>query len=410
MYEPEPNHSPARCPVVRRMAMGPGTLALPSWQTLLSYLIHALLVAPLLVYAELSDAALRNIPSETEALHPHTGSLLSPILIPRVPGTPGSVAVQRHIVNFFTHQLPHWHLEWHNFTSRTPATGSTDIPFTNLIFTRDPPWTKGNGDVGRLALVAHYDSLYKPEGFIGATDSAAPCAILMQVARGIDAALTKKWKTMEESGDVGLGLEDDEKGIQIIFFDGEEAWVTWSDTDSIYGARSLAEKWDTEMYPMQSTYRTPLDAINLFVLLDLLGATDPHVPSYFPTTHWAYQGMAKIETRMRELGLLATKPKNPFLPEGNKTADGFRYSGFIADDHIPFMARGVPILHVIPTPFPPTWHTMDDDADHLDPESIGDWAKIITAFAAEWLELDEFINHTVHDKEKRQELRDRSEL
>lgn len=174
--------------------------------------------------------------------------------------------------------------------------------------------------------------------------------------------------------------------------------------------RSLAEKWEAEIYPAKSTYQTPLDAINLFVLLDLLGAVDPNIPSYFPTTHWAYQSMAKIETRMRELGLLATQPKNQFLPEGDKTADRFRYNGFIADDHVPFMVRGVPILHVIPTPFPPTWHTMDDDADHLDPETIGDWAKIITAFAAEWLELDEFMNHLVHDEAKTQEIRSRSEL
>ncbi|KAJ8121155.1 hypothetical protein ONZ43_g2321 [Nemania bipapillata] len=395
------------------MATGPRTPTLLRWRAHLSLLtlIYAIFVAPVLAYAELSDTALRNLPSDAEALHPHTGALLSPILVPRVPGTPGSAAVQRHFADFFARELPHWRLEWHNSTSRTPATGAADVPFANLVFTRDPPWTKGAGDVGRLALVAHYDSLYKPDGFIGATDSAAPCAILMQVARGIDAALTKKWEAMEASGDAGLGLEDDEKGVQILFLDGEEAWVTWSDTDSLYGARSLAEKWEAEMYPTRSTYQSPLEAINLFVLLDLLGAVDPHVPSYFPTTHWAYQSMAKIEMRMRELDLLATKPKNHFLPDiSHKTVEQFRSGGFVADDHVPFMVRGVPILHVIPTPFPPTWHTMDDDADHLDQDSIVDWARIVTAFAAEWLELDEFMTKAVHDNKKIEEIRRRSEL
>jgi hypothetical protein len=219
--------------------MGSRASSLPQWRALLSLLtlIHGLLLVPVLAHAELSDTALRNIPSGAEALNPHTSSLLSPILVPRVPGTPGSVAVQRHIVDFFVRELPEWRVEWHNSTSRTPATGTTEIPFANLVFTRDPPWAQGKGNVGRLALVAHYDSLYRPEGFIGATDSAAPCAILMQVARGIDEALTKKWQAMEESGDAGLGLEDDEKGVQILFLDGEEAWVTWSDTDSLYGAR-----------------------------------------------------------------------------------------------------------------------------------------------------------------------------
>lgn len=218
--------------------MGTRASSCPKWRSLLNLLpilFGLQLIVPVFAYAELSDTALRNIPSGADVLHPHTGSLLSPILVPRVPGTPGSAAVQNHIVGFFTRELPGWRVEWHNATSRTPATGTTEIPFANLVFTRDPPWTQGNGDVGRLALVAHYDSLYKPEGFIGATDSAAPCAILMQVARSIDAALTKKWEAMEESGDAGL--TDNEKGIQLIFLDGEEAWVTWSHTDSLYGAR-----------------------------------------------------------------------------------------------------------------------------------------------------------------------------
>ena len=33
---------------------------------------------------------------------------------------------------------------------------------------------------------------------------------------------------------------------QIVFFDGEEAYQTWTSTDSIYGARHLAAKWQQE--------------------------------------------------------------------------------------------------------------------------------------------------------------------
>jgi glutaminyl-peptide cyclotransferase len=90
---------------------------------------------------------------------------------------------------------------------------------------------------------------------------------------------------------------------------------------------------------------------------------------------------------MRKLGLLETQPDpTPFLPETGK----HHFSrGYVADDHIPFMKRGVEILHVIPTPFPPVWHTMDDDAAHLDVPTLRDWAKIMTAFVAEWMELDQ---------------------
>ncbi|KAI5864787.1 glutaminyl-peptide cyclotransferase [Durotheca rogersii] len=359
---------------------------------------------PVFAYEELSDDALRRVPGAAGDFDIERGLLLSPILIPRVPGTPGSAAVQHHFADFFARQLPEWRIEWHNSTAKTPATGDADVPFVNLILTRDPPWAQA-GDVSRLALVAHYDSLYRPEGFIGAVDSAAPCAILMHVARSIDGALSKKWEAMEASGDAGLGLED-ERGVQILLLDGEEAWVSWTDADSLYGSRALAESWGSELHPSPSSHRSPLDAISLFVLLDLLGAAEPRVPSYFLTTHWAYQSMARIEGRMRKLGLLQSKPKQPFLPDSGKQASQFTRA-FIQDDHVPFMDRGVDVLHIIPTPFPATWHTMEDDGKHLDLATMDDWAKIVAAFAAEWMELGNFIPEPPG---ARKAIRDRTEL
>lgn len=66
--------------------------------------------------------------------------------------------------------------------------------------------------------------------------------------------------------------------------------------------------------------------------------------------------------------------------------------GFVQDDHVPFMARGVEILHVIPTPFPRVWHEITDDGEHLDMDTVEDWTKIVTAFAAEWMELEGFFD------------------
>lgn len=43
-------------------------------------------------------------------------------------------------------------------------------------------------------------------------------------------------------------LEDKNLGLMLIFFDGEEAFLNWSDTDSIYGSRHLAKKWETTKY------------------------------------------------------------------------------------------------------------------------------------------------------------------
>ncbi|KAF2863285.1 glutaminyl-peptide cyclotransferase [Piedraia hortae CBS 480.64] len=355
-----------------------------------------------LAYSVLSNSSLTKIAPPDDDFDVQHGPLLAPILRTRVPGTEGSKAVLSHFVNFFS-TLPEWKLTFQNSSSVTPTSGGKKVPFHNLIATRDPPWLKDRqGDVGRLALVAHYDSKLTPKGFIGATDSAVPCAILLHAARTLDEALTRRWAAMEADGSANH-LDAEPQGVQLIFLDGEEAFATWTHTDSIYGARALAEEWETTIHPAMSTFRNPLCSISLFVLLDLLGAVDPVVPSYFKTTHWAYAQMASVETRLRALKRLKSSPKAPFLPEAGKTNDDAWMGGFIEDDHLPFLARGVDILHIIPSPFPRVWHTIDDDAKHLDLDVSNDWAVITTAFAAEWLDLDGFIeakNPTKRSSEK----------
>lgn len=181
-------------------------------------------------FTKLDADDLRRIPSAHDDFDIHNGQLLAPILIPRVPGTEGSTKTQHHFVNFFSHNLPKWKITWQNSTSKTPATGDRQVPFRNLIFHRDPPDVPP-GQVSYLTLVAHFDSKREPEGFIGATDSAAPCAMLMHVARSIDAALDAKW---------ALGGPDASypaESVQIVLLDGEEAFKYWTDDDSLYGAR-----------------------------------------------------------------------------------------------------------------------------------------------------------------------------
>ncbi|KAH8594656.1 glutaminyl-peptide cyclotransferase-like protein [Bisporella sp. PMI_857] len=348
-----------------------------------TFSLHVLALTPL------SDETLKNLPSAGADFDIKTGGILSPILVPRVPGTPGNLGVQKHFKDWFTTHLPKWTIEYQNSTSTTPATGDKQVPFTNIIITRDPPWSKP-GDVGRLALVAHFDSKLSPAGFIGATDSAAPCAMIMHAARSVDEALTRKWAAMEADGSGGSGLED-EKGVQILLLDGEEAFVSWTDTDSLYGARSLAETWESTPHVALSTHKNALNSITLFLLLDLLGAAGPKIPSYFQTTHWAYRALSEVESRLRALGSLQSKTDHPFLPDNSEDKKFFQGGWGVQDDHIPFMARGVEVLHIIPTPFPTVWHRLEDDGEHLDLPTVEDWAKIVTAFVGEWMDLEGYF-------------------
>ena len=108
------------------------------------------------------------------------------------------------------------------FRSETIAGEKT---FTNFVATHNATAPR------KLVLAAHYDSKRIPEGvFVGATDSALPCALLLALARDLSPRLAHRVRR--------LGIT-----VQLILFDGEEAFEAWTDTDSLYGARHLAERW-----------------------------------------------------------------------------------------------------------------------------------------------------------------------
>lgn len=71
--------------------------------------------------------------------------------------------------------------------------------------------------------------------FLAATDSALPCALLLDIAKTLRPYLKRR--------------RNKEITLQLVFLDGEEAFEKWTDTDSIYGARHLAELWENRWYP-----------------------------------------------------------------------------------------------------------------------------------------------------------------
>ena len=347
-------------------------------------LAHA--ASPPATFSPLSQTTLAQLARPAPAdFDIRTGAVLAPILVPRVPGTPGSAAVQAHLMRFFAAHLPAWRVAWHNSSAPTPLSHGRAVPFASLIATRDPPWA-APADVGRIVLAAHYDSKLTPAGFVGATDSAVPVALLLHAARAADAALARRWARLPRGA-----ARDAERGVQLLLLDGEEAWAQWSDADSLYGARALAAHWEQAHHAQPAARRNHLANIDLFVLLDLLGATAPRIASYFPTTHWAYAGFAAVEGQMREEGLFKSHQKHPdpWFYEGDAKIAASSYHGAIEDDHVPFMHRGVDILHVIPAPFPAVWHTPEDDGEHLDMDTVGDWGILLTGWLIGALGLED---------------------
>ncbi|KAJ2830077.1 hypothetical protein GGI24_001989 [Coemansia furcata] len=68
-------------------------------------------------------------------------------------------------------------ISWDNFTATTPV---GQVKMANIIATKNPAAAK------RLVLAAHYESKVLEEGeFVGATDSAVPVALMLDVAKGL---------------------------------------------------------------------------------------------------------------------------------------------------------------------------------------------------------------------------------
>lgn len=57
----------------------------------------------------------------------------------------------------------------------------------------------------------------------------------------------------------------------------------------------------------------------------------------------------------------------------------------VEDDHIPFLKHGVPVLHLIPLPFPAVWHKAADNASALNYDTIDDLTTILRVFVAMYL-------------------------
>ncbi|SPO19940.1 related to Glutaminyl-peptide cyclotransferase precursor [Ustilago trichophora] len=370
-----------------------------------------------------SVAAVAALSDPAKFLDPRNSkSLLSQILIPRPPDTDNSRKVREAILDVFRKQLGAkesstssstmdwkakgklgWHIEQHAFIADTPE-GKKKM--TNIILTKNPAAPR------KLVVSAHYDSKYFSAssgmaGFVGATDSAAPCAMMVDLAVALDDALDARERKIHAEEQTKPSIAQ-ETTLQLVFFDGEEAYRVWTSTDSIYGSKELAKHWTTTFWDAtqfdssrtshapklsarryRSTYG-PIEHMNTIehmILLDLLGAPNPTVPSYYDSTKWLHEAMSDAEKRLKDAKVLW-----PAGDAAHQNARSFFTShkpwGGIEDDHLPFLHAGVPILHIIPSPFPSVWHKMSDDVTALDYPTMHAWCMILRLAVAEYLDLD----------------------
>lgn len=239
----------------------------------------------------------------------------------RVPNTIGNNKTRDYIVDIL--RKNDFFVEIDSFIDSTPY---GPVQFSNIIGT----WNKYN-NTKRVIISAHYDSKLFNFYFIGATDSIVPCGMMLDLVEFVK--IISKFKF----------------NIQFVFFDGEEAFVQWTRTDSTYGSRHLAAKWESE---------NNLKNIELFILLDLIGGSNPRF--YNLNVHFITGTNNKFTDIFNIQNTLTSS--NYFINQ--------RVYDQIEDDHVPFQQRGVPIIHLITVPFPNVWHSASDTMNNIDWNSV----------------------------------------
>lgn len=292
------------------------------------------------------------LPLELAIHNPNNENIILPFNTTRTPGSIESKRIQNFFKSFYYQKLNNnWQLDVDTHQNK-------GINFTNLIFTLNSKADKF------IVLSAHYDSKTKPKGFIGGIDSAVSCSIILYVSKYIDNIYSTDKLNFK-----------DEYGLKVVFFDGEEALNEWSSEDSLYGSRHLANEWENE---------NVLKTIELFILMDLIGGQGNHnIPSFHRNTHKYYTLMSEIEKSYIKLSKdeNVNEIKDYHLELDPTSRDYLNMNKIvIEDDHLPFYEKGVPTLHLITSPFPDVWHTIDDNFENLSQDNINKWAVIICEF------------------------------
>jgi len=210
------------------------------------------------------------------------------------------------------------------FTQQTPV-GS--FPVRNII-------ARYSGKApGIVVFGSHYETnIWLPKSYVGANDGGSSTALLLEFANLL--------RDRAKNGPM------DGYGVWLVFTDGEEAMQRDWSSDSLYGTKHLADKWQQDGTAKQ---------IKAFLLADMLGDADLNIEhdgnssprlqmiAYAAAQHYGYQ--------------------SHFY--GRDTA--------IEDDHLPFAQAGIPVMDFIDLDYGYNnsfHHTPEDTIDKLSPKSL----------------------------------------
>jgi Zn-dependent M28 family amino/carboxypeptidase len=245
---------------------------------------------------------------------------------PRVAGTPANAQTRQYILKSLA--AAGLKAVEQPFEAETPV---GRVKMANVIATipGDRP--------ERIILASHFDTkLFRDFRFVGASDGASSTAALLEIGRALKS--TPRPFT-----------------IELLFLDGEEAFVTWEGTDHTYGSR----------YYVQAAQKARTVAgIKALVLLDMIGDRNLNVRREENSTRWLTDIVWATAAR---LGY-----QQHFLNDVTP----------IEDDHVEFLQAGVPAVDVIDFDYP-AWHSAADTLDAVSQRSLQIVGDVVVAAVPE---------------------------
>jgi hypothetical protein len=224
-----------------------------------------------------------------------------------------------------------WEVERQTFTNNTPR---GPVEFVNLIGRFSPDGKSPSPrDTQRAIVCSHYDSKrFSTIRFVGANDGGSSTGALIELARvlALDPALAAK--------------------VELVFFDGEEAFVQFTDpedprqdqADGLFGSRHYAGQLRASDRARQFQFG---------ILWDMIGDRDLTItlePNSPPALTREILASADALGLRQHFG---------------------SYSRSILDDHYPLNRIRIPTIDLIDFDYP-AWHTADDTLERLSPESL----------------------------------------
>src|SRR5213592_4619257 len=249
------------------------------------------------------------------------------------PRPAGSTAIEKSR-DYIEDQLRRfgWQVTRQTFSDDTPR---GKIHFVNLLAQFSG---QGNASSSLLLLCSHYDTkLFDSIRFVGANDGGSSTGLLLELAR-----------VLGQHASVA-------RNVELVFFDGEEAYENFSDTDGLYGSRYFAKKLQSEG---AKRFRGG-------ILFDMIG--DRSLGITLPADSPA--------AMVRDVFAAA---------EALKLREYFSYlNRDLIDDHAPLNAIRIPTIDIIDFDYA-WWHTADDTLDKISAQSLKITGSVALYYLAEF--------------------------